>query len=80
MNRRFHRWLDDHEIVKLFFMVTVVAAPSILLCVAGVLIAARLEIKYRIYGYHNGGWWLFAAGVTWAALWVLSRFHYLYRG
>jgi hypothetical protein len=35
MNCRFHRWLDDHEIVKLFFMVAVVAAPSILLCVVG---------------------------------------------
>ena len=76
MNRRFHRWLDDHEIVKLFFMVAVVATPSILLCVVGLLIAAALDAP----SYHNNGWWLLGAGVTWAALWVFSRFHYLYHG
>jgi hypothetical protein len=77
MNRRFHRWLDDHEIVKLFFMVALVAAPSILLCVVGLLIAINLaaDVSHR-----NNGWWPFGAGVTWAALWVFSRFHYLYHG
>jgi hypothetical protein len=28
--------------------------------------------------HRNNGSWLFGAGATWAALWVFSRFHYLY--
>jgi len=72
MNRRFHRWLDDHEIVKLFLMVAGVVAPSILLCLIGLLLFAESP--------NTGGWPFIGAGVTWAALWVFSRFHYLYRG
>jgi len=77
MNRRFHRWLDAHEIVRLFFMVALVAAPSILLCVVGLLIAMNFDASDS---RRDIGWWLFGAGVTWAALWVFSRFHYLYHG
>ena len=77
MNRRFHRWLDAHEIVRLFFMVALVAAPSILLCVVGLLIAMNLDADVS---HRNNGWCLFGGGVTWAMLCVLSRFHYLYHG
>ena len=77
MNRRFHRWLDDHEIVKLFLMVALVAAPSFFLCVAGLLIAMNLDSDVS---HRNNGWWLFGDGITWAAVWVFSRFHYLCRG
>jgi len=38
MNRRFHRWLDDHEIVRFLLVVTVVAAPSLLLCLVGLFL------------------------------------------
>jgi hypothetical protein len=75
MNGRFHRWLDNHEIVRFFFMVALVAAPSILLCVVGLLIAMNLDTDVS---HRNNGSWLFGAGATWAALWVFSRFHYLY--
>ena len=46
-------------------MLTVVAAPSILLCVVGLLIAMNLDADVS---HRNNGWWLFGAGVTWAAL------------
>jgi hypothetical protein len=71
MNRRFHRWLDDHEIVRFLLVVTVVAAPSLLLCMVGLFLFA---------GSPNiGGWPFIGAGVGWLALWVISsRYHYLY--
>ena len=77
MNRRFHRWLDDHEILKLSLMVALIAVPSIFLCVVGLLIAMSLDADVS---HRNHGWWLFGAGLTWAALWVFSRLHYLYHG
>ena len=70
MNRRFHRWLDDHEIVKFFSMVAVVAAPSLLLYLVGLFLFAESP--------NTGGWPFIGAGVGWLALWVFSRFHYLY--
>ena len=70
MNRRFHRWLDDHEIVRFFLIVTVVAAPSLLLCLVAFIRFAESP--------HTGGWPFIGAGVGWSALWVISRFHYLY--
>ena len=74
MNRHFHLWLDNHEIVKLFLMVALVATPSILLCVVGLLIAMNLDADVS---HRNNGWWLFGTGVISA---VFSRFHYLYHG
>jgi hypothetical protein len=70
MNRRFHRWLDDHEIVRLLLVVTVVAAPSLLLCLVGFFLLAESP--------NTGGWPFIGAGVG-LALWVISsRSHYLY--
>lgn len=45
MNRRLHRWLDDHEIVKFLLLVTFFAAPSLLLCLVGFIRFA--ESPYR---------------------------------
>src|SRR5215510_13520195 len=69
MNRRFHRWLDAHEIVRLFFMVALVAAPSILLCVVGLLIAMNLDADVS---HRNNGWCLFGGGVSWvrSSAWI----------
>jgi hypothetical protein len=72
MNRRFHRWLDDHEIVRFLLVVTVVAARSLLLCLVGLFLFAESP--------NTGGWRFIGAGVGWLALWVISsRSHYLYR-
>jgi hypothetical protein len=70
MNRRFHRWLDDHEIVKFLLVVTFFAAPSLLLCLVGFIRFAESP--------YTGGWPFIGAGVGWLALWAISRFHYLY--
>jgi hypothetical protein len=71
MNRRFDRWLDDHEIVRFLLVVTVVAAPSLLLCLVGLFLFAESP--------KTGGWPFIGAGVGWLALWVISsRSHYLY--
>src|SRR5262245_1102666 len=53
MNRRFHRWLDDHEIVKLFLMVAAVVAPSILLCLVGLFLFFRVATYRRLAFYRR---------------------------
>ena len=70
MNRSFHRWLDDHEIVRFFLIVTVVAAPSLLLCLVAFIRFAESP--------HTGGWPFIGVSVGWLALWVISRSHDLH--
>jgi len=75
MNRRCHRWLDDHEIVRFLLVVTVVAAPLLLLRLVGLFLFAEPP--------NTGGWLFIGAGVGWLALCVILRSHYpyhLYRG